>query len=526
MALPGLRRVDHVGFTVPDLDGGPARSSSTCWAASTCTRSGPFVHDDSDWMAEHLNVHPAHRHAAQQLLPLRRPGDLRGLLLRGAGPAAPRRRATATSAAITSPSTSTTSTPPSPTCATHGVRVLGEPTASRGPTRASAGSTSSARGACSSSWSATRRRRRSIPRTRARRSRDRAGDRASRRGQRAGGRLPAPRDPRRRDRARGADPAGGGRRAARRQPAPGPRGAADAGGRGPHRARARNKGARVPSLSMHEVDVVYRMREQLEPLAIAESMPNLTPTSSALAALQERIEEPEEADADVADFLELDREFHLRSYTGCRIDQLTSTVTRLWNSTAHYRRAFVTLSGPGRLWVINAEHRLLLDADRAAATGRCRALPGRPHPPHPDRARPAPRDLRRRTLTNRRSPKEARSEALFHSGVCDHAIFRRAAELREVGAVRRPAEGGARLRRGDRLGLPPTRRGSGTGCTSTSRSRSPELASPRPAGLLGRPRPGPPRSSRRSTGRRPSARRPRRSRTARIRRSRRPRDHR
>ena len=61
-------------------------------------------------------------------------------------------------------------------------------------------------------------------------------------------------------------------------------------------------------------------------------------------------------------FLELDREFHLRSYTGCHIDQLTSSVTRLWNSTAHYRRTFVTLTGPGRRWVINAEHRLLLDA--------------------------------------------------------------------------------------------------------------------------------------------------------------------
>ncbi len=34
-----------------------------------------------------------------------------------------------------------------------------------------------------------------------------------------------------------------------------------------------NKGARVPWLSMHEVDVMYRMREQLEPLALAESLP-------------------------------------------------------------------------------------------------------------------------------------------------------------------------------------------------------------------------------------------------------------
>ena len=121
----------------------------------------------------------------------------------------------------------------------------------------------------------------------------------------------------------------------------------------------RHKGARVPSLTMHEVDVVYRMREQLEQLAIAESIPHLDLDDlRALTDLQDRIERND----DVATFLELDREFHLRSYTGCRIDQLTSTVTRLWNSTAHYRRTFVTLTGPGRKWVIDAEHRLLLDA--------------------------------------------------------------------------------------------------------------------------------------------------------------------
>ncbi len=126
----------------------------------------------------------------------------------------------------------------------------------------------------------------------------------------------------------------------------------------------RHKGARVPILTMHEVDVIYRMREQLERLAIAESIPQLGEADlRALTDVQERIERLPQGDgAAVADFLELDREFHLRTYTGCRIDQLTSTVTRLWNSTAHYRRTFVTLTGPGRKWVIDAEHRLLLDA--------------------------------------------------------------------------------------------------------------------------------------------------------------------
>ncbi len=121
----------------------------------------------------------------------------------------------------------------------------------------------------------------------------------------------------------------------------------------------RHRGARVPMLSAHEVDVLYRMREQLEQLAIAESIPSLT--DSDVARLEE-IQRQIEADDDVDAVLELDRRFHLLSYTGCAIEQLTGTVTRLWNSTAHYRRAFVTLGGPGRRWVINAEHRLLLDA--------------------------------------------------------------------------------------------------------------------------------------------------------------------
>jgi len=129
-----------------------------------------------------------------------------------------------------------------------------------------------------------------------------------------------------------------------------------------------NKGARVPRLGMHEVDVMYRMREQLEPLALAESLPNLADLDvERLAAIQADIEAlprhaADDGSTDVVRFLELDREFHLGTYSGCRIEQLTGMVVRLWNSTQHYRRAFMHLTGPGRLWVINAEHRLLLDA--------------------------------------------------------------------------------------------------------------------------------------------------------------------
>jgi DNA-binding GntR family transcriptional regulator len=135
-----------------------------------------------------------------------------------------------------------------------------------------------------------------------------------------------------------------------------------------------HKGARVPRLSMHEVDVMYRMREQLEPLALAESLPELTGDDLLrLGEIQDQIE----ADGEVSRFLELDREFHLLTYRGCRIEQLSSNVSRLWNSTQHYRRAFVQLSGPDRRWVVNAEHRLLLDAlVRRDEIDACRFLTG------------------------------------------------------------------------------------------------------------------------------------------------------
>ena len=56
MPLPGLRRLDHIGFTVPDLE----EASSFLVDVLGCEylySLGPFSSDD-DWMREHLNVDP------------------------------------------------------------------------------------------------------------------------------------------------------------------------------------------------------------------------------------------------------------------------------------------------------------------------------------------------------------------------------------------------------------------------------------------------------------------------------------
>lgn len=122
-----------------------------------------------------------------------------------------------------------------------------------------------------------------------------------------------------------------------------------------------NRGARVPALDLYEVHTFYRMRERLEPLTLAESLPHLTDEQ---IDLMESIQVQIEGNDDVGRFLVLDRDFHMASYAGCRSDQLLAATVRLWNSTQHYRRAFMMLASPDRAAIVNAEHRLILDAVR------------------------------------------------------------------------------------------------------------------------------------------------------------------
>lgn len=120
-----------------------------------------------------------------------------------------------------------------------------------------------------------------------------------------------------------------------------------------------NKGARIPLLGAHDVDVLYHMREYLEPLALGESLPLMTaPTIERLAEIEAQIRQAQS----VQEFIALDREFHLTTYNACRIAPLAATITRLWNATQHYRRTFMESAAPDRFGTANTEHGLLLDA--------------------------------------------------------------------------------------------------------------------------------------------------------------------
>lgn len=54
--LPGLTGLDHIGFTVPDLEQAHTFLTEVLGCEYMYTL-GPYRHDD-DWMREHLNVHP------------------------------------------------------------------------------------------------------------------------------------------------------------------------------------------------------------------------------------------------------------------------------------------------------------------------------------------------------------------------------------------------------------------------------------------------------------------------------------
>jgi glyoxylase I family protein len=59
MPMPSLRRLDHVGFTVPDLDEAH-RFLVDVLGCEYLYTLGPFE-PDGDWMSTHLNVHPVTR---------------------------------------------------------------------------------------------------------------------------------------------------------------------------------------------------------------------------------------------------------------------------------------------------------------------------------------------------------------------------------------------------------------------------------------------------------------------------------
>jgi DNA-binding GntR family transcriptional regulator len=142
-----------------------------------------------------------------------------------------------------------------------------------------------------------------------------------------------------------------------------------------------NAGARVTQLSARQLSETYQVRERLEPLLLAMSLPALeegavTRMGELAAAMEAATGAP--AGPDVDAFLRADREFHLSGYAGAAGGEAWRIVARMWNTTQHYRRQFTMIAaaraapgggGPRGLEVTHLEHRLLLDCIRRRDPG-------------------------------------------------------------------------------------------------------------------------------------------------------------
>ena len=122
-----------------------------------------------------------------------------------------------------------------------------------------------------------------------------------------------------------------------------------------------NTGAWVASLTMAECSEVYQTRERLEPLLLRYSAETLT--GDKLAELEHMAAQMENS-SDIEEFLELDRDFHLKMYQGASTLILQELVTRLWNTTQPYRRAYTKLVGADNRRIFHAEHHMMVTALR------------------------------------------------------------------------------------------------------------------------------------------------------------------
>jgi DNA-binding GntR family transcriptional regulator len=121
-------------------------------------------------------------------------------------------------------------------------------------------------------------------------------------------------------------------------------------------------GARVAPMDAEDLIEVYLMREQLDPLAVRESVPLLS--AAQLERMQEILAESERyaSPEHIARYLELDWEFHRAVIAGCRRGRLNRTVESLWNAGRQYRRAYTQLFPSASLELSVMEHRLIAEA--------------------------------------------------------------------------------------------------------------------------------------------------------------------
>lgn len=123
------------------------------------------------------------------------------------------------------------------------------------------------------------------------------------------------------------------------------------------------RGAVVCAIDLEEMEEVYEIREVLESLALRLAGPNLTDKDAvALARLEEQIEAASRQ-GDTALWRQLDASFHHLIFHRCNRPRLLKLINSYWNTTHHFRRAYVAVAGATARG--EAMHRQMIEAVRA-----------------------------------------------------------------------------------------------------------------------------------------------------------------
>lgn len=124
-----------------------------------------------------------------------------------------------------------------------------------------------------------------------------------------------------------------------------------------------NVGARVALFDLSELIETYRGRECLEPMLLAESIPNLT--AEDISHIERLVEETEEraAAGDRLGYVAADRPMHFATFRGADMPRMLRIVESFWDTTQRYRKIYGLM--PTSVETSVLEHRLLLDHIRA-----------------------------------------------------------------------------------------------------------------------------------------------------------------
>lgn len=122
-----------------------------------------------------------------------------------------------------------------------------------------------------------------------------------------------------------------------------------------------NIGARVTSLTVRDMDLSYRIREVLEPMLLAESIPNLTDADfDVMRDAKAQLETVVEAEQ----YMQLSHQFHWASFRSGDAPLLAQIVERLWETTHSYRRIYFefALKNAERMEIMRVERDMLFGA--------------------------------------------------------------------------------------------------------------------------------------------------------------------